>query len=415
MIETKQERDNVLLIGVAAGTVTEEQVMSSLEELEELCDTAGLGVVAHLWQNRESVHQGFYVGTGKLQEIKEYLVNTDAKGIVCDDELTPAQMRNLEEELNCRVLDRTLIILDIFAKRASTKEGNIQVELAQLRYNSSHLTGRGIQMSRLGGGIGTKGPGEKKLETDRRIIRQRIGQLKSELVQIQKHRELTRTKRKRKGEKVAAIVGYTNAGKSTLLNALTDAKVLAEDQLFATLDTTTRLLQLEKKQEILVTDTVGFIHKLPHHLIQAFRSTLEEAKYADLILHVVDCSNPKAAMHIDIVYQTLKELGVKDTPIITVWNKCDCEHEIHQHDVYAQEELYVSAKKGIGLRELKEVITNCLRDNLTFIETVISYDKAGVLDHIRRTGELLEEEYLPEGIKIKAYVTEEYRWLDKKI
>ena len=251
------------------------------------------------------------------------MLATDATGIICDDELSPAQMNNLEHELECKVMDRTLLILDIFAGRARTSEGKIQVELAQLKYQQTRLTGWGRAMSRLGGGIGTRGPGEKKLEMDRRLIKSRIAQLNRELKDVKKHREVTREQRSRSHIPVAAIVGYTNAGKSTLLNTLTGAGILAEDKLFATLDPTTRDLKLPSGQEILMTDTVGFIRKLPHHLIEAFRSTLEEAKYADIILHVVDASNPQMDEQMYTVYETLQNLGVKDKPVITVFNKID--------------------------------------------------------------------------------------------
>ena len=306
--------EKVILVGVCLQEGDDTQ--DSLEELKELCETAGAQVCATIVQNRDGFHPGTYVGTGKLLEIKEAIFEHQATGIVCDDELSPAQLKNMEQELECKIMDRTMIILDIFARRATTSEGKIQVELAQLKYRSARLTGYGKSMSRLGAGIGTRGPGESKLETDRRIIKDRIAQLRQELNEVVRHREVTRSQREKKNATVVAIVGYTNAGKSTLLNRLTDAGVLEEDQLFATLDPTTRNLKLESGQEILLTDTVGFIRKLPHHLIEAFRSTLEEAKYADIILHVVDASNPQKDKHMHIVYDTLEQLGVKDKKII---------------------------------------------------------------------------------------------------
>ena len=304
LIELKQEKERVILVGVSAreGDDTE----NSMKELEELAKTAGAVTVGAVIQNRESVHPATYVGKGKIDEIKELIWETDADGIICDDELTPAQMNNLQEELDAKVMDRTLLILDIFAGRAKTSEGKIQVELAQLKYRQSRLTGFGRAMSRLGGGIGTRGPGEKKLEMDRRLIKNRIAQLSRELKEVRKHREITREQRLRTKIPVIAIVGYTNAGKSTLLNTLTGAGVLEEDQLFATLDPTTRNLKLPSGQEILLTDTVGFIRKLPHHLIEAFKSTLEEAKYADVILHVVDASNPQMEQQMYTVYEGLR-------------------------------------------------------------------------------------------------------------
>ena len=276
-------------MGVSAGDGIDTK--ESLDELEELVKTAGAQAVGRVVQLREAMHPGYYVGTGKVEEIRMAVLALDATGIVCDDELTPSQMNNLERELDCKIMDRTMVILDIFAARANTSEGKIQVELAQLRYRAAKLVGMGNSLSRLGGGIGTRGPGEKKLEMDRRLIKVRISQLKKDLEQVKRHREVLRQGRKRDGVMTAAIVGYTNAGKSTLLNTMTDADVLEEDKLFATLDPTTRVLELSGKQKIYLTDTVGFIRKLPHHLIEAFKSTLEEAKYADFILHVVDASN----------------------------------------------------------------------------------------------------------------------------
>ena len=308
MIELGKEKERVLLVGVS--TFGQELTESSLDELSELAKTAGAETAGRLIQNREQVHPGTYVGKGKIEEIKDMLWETEATGIVCDDELSPAQMKNLQDELDVKVMDRTLLILDIFAARASTSEGKIQVELAQLKYRQTRLTGFGTALSRLGGGIGTRGPGEKKLEMDRRLIKSRIAQLNRELKEVKRHREVTRGQRKKSRIPVIAIVGYTNAGKSTLLNKLTGADIFAEDKLFATLDPTTRGLRLLSGQEILLTDTVGFIKKLPHHLVEAFKSTLEEAKYADLILHVVDSSNPQMDEQMFTVYETLKNLKV---------------------------------------------------------------------------------------------------------
>ena len=284
MIELAKEQEKVILVGVSLPG--QEDTGQLLDELAFLADTAGAREVGRVIQSRDQIHPGTYVGTGKIMEIKDLLWETDASGIICDDELSPAQMKNLQDELEVKVLDRTLLILDIFAARARTSEGKIQVELAQLKYRQTRLAGFGTALSRLGGGIGTRGPGEKKLEMDRRLIRERIGQLNRELKAVQRHRQVTREQRMESLLPVAAIVGYTNAGKSTLLNTLTGAGILAEDKLFATLDPTTRNLKLPAGQEILLTDTVGFIRKLPHHLIEAFRSTLEEARYADLIIHM---------------------------------------------------------------------------------------------------------------------------------
>ena len=358
--ETIQER--VLLIGVRTGEADDTD--GSLDELEELVKTAGALTVGRVIQNREAVHPTTYIGKGKIDEVRALAAETDASGVVCDDELSPVQLRELEDELQMKVMDRTLVILDIFAGRATTSEGKIQVELAQLKYRLTRLTGLGRSLSRLGGGIGTRGPGEKKLEMDRRLIRDRIAQLNRELKEVKRHREVTRTKREKQSVPVAAIVGYTNAGKSTLLNTLTDAGVLEEDKLFATLDPTTRSLTLPGRQEILLTDTVGFIRKLPHHLIEAFKSTLEEAKYADIILHVVDASNPQMDVHMHVVYETLRELGVKDKKIITLFNKQDARTENGiLRDFKADRTLPISARTGQGLDELKELLGELLREN----------------------------------------------------
>ena len=400
-IEDIEER--VVLIGVSEQDGDDAE--DSVEELKELVKTAGATVVGTLIQKREKIHPGTYVGTGKVAEIAELVESTGATGIVCDDELSPAQLKNLEMMLDTKVMDRTLIILDIFAARATTSEGKIQVELAQLKYRLSRLIGLGRSMSRLGGGIGTRGPGEKKLEIDRRLINDRIAQLNRELKEVKRHREITRAKREKNQMPVVAIVGYTNAGKSTLLNHLTDAMVLEEDKLFATLDPTTRTLELPGQQEVLLTDTVGFIRKLPHHLIQAFRSTLEEAKYADYIFHVVDASNPQREKQMHITYQTLDDLEVKDKTIVTLFNKQDLRTDDEPlHDFRADYVLNISAGKNEGLEEIKTLLAEILRENKVYIERIMPYDKAGLIQLIRKQGELISEEYVAEGIAIKAYV-----------
>lgn len=399
----EEVEEKVILVGVSANEGDDTQ--DSLLELAELVKTAGAVVVGTAIQNRESVHPGTYVGKGKLQEIREMIIELGATGIVCDDELSPAQIRNMEDELDTKVMDRTLIILDIFAARASTSEGKIQVELAQLKYRLSRLVGLGTSLSRLGGGIGTRGPGEKKLEMDRRLIKTRIAQLNRELAEVRKHREVTRGQRSRNQTKVAAIVGYTNAGKSTLLNHLTNADVLEEDKLFATLDPTTRNLKLESGQEILLTDTVGFIRKLPHHLVEAFKSTLEEAKYADIIIHVVDASNPQKDKQMHIVYETLEMLGVKDKKIVTLFNKLDKVEEPEiLHDFKADKTLRISARTGVGLSEFKEILEEILREDKKLLEGIFPYDQGGQLTVIRKYGELLEEDYRDSGIYVKAFV-----------
>ena len=396
-------KERVILVGVSEQDGDDAE--DSLAELAELVKTAGASVAGTLIQKRELIHPGTYVVTGKVAEIAELLEHTGATGIVCDDELSPAQLKNLETMLNTKVMDRTLIILDIFAARATTSEGKIQVELAQLKYRLSRLTGLGRSMSRLGGGIGTRGPGEKKLEIDRRLINDRIAQLNRELKEVVKHREIARAKRERNAVPVVAIVGYTNAGKSTLLNHLTDAEVLEEDKLFATLDPTTRMLELEGHQQVLLTDTVGFIRKLPHHLIEAFKSTLEEAKYADYIIHVVDASNPQRDKQMYIVYETLDHLGVKNKKILTLFNKIDIRTDDDPlQDFRADHVLQISATENAGLDAVKDVLQEMLREDKIYIERVIPYAQAGVLQLVRNKGELVSEEYVPEGISIRAYV-----------
>ena len=401
--ELEELQEKVILVGVSEQEGDDAE--DSLVELAELVRTAGAQVGGTLIQKRELIHPGTYVGTGKVAEIAELIEQTGATGIVCDDELSPAQLKNLEDQLQTKVMDRTLIILDIFADRATTSEGKIQVELAQLKYRMSRLTGLGRAMSRLGGGIGTRGPGEKKLEIDRRLIKDRIAQLNRELKEVQKHRDVARAQRTKNQIPVVAIVGYTNAGKSTLLNHLTDAGVLEEDKLFATLDPTTRLLELSGRQQVLLTDTVGFIRKLPHHLIEAFKSTLEEAKYADVIFHVVDASNPQRDKQMHIVYETLDQLGVKDKTVVTLFNKQDLRTDDEpMHDFRADHTLAVSAAKNEGLEELKELLSEILREDKIYIERVIPYADAGMIQMIRKQGELISEEYEADGIAVKAYI-----------
>lgn len=403
LYEMKEQQERVILVAVS--TDDHDDTEKSLDELEELAATAGAVTVGRVIQNLDQVHAGTYVGKGKLDEIRELIWKTQATGIICDDELTPIQLGNMEDALDTKVMDRTLIILDIFAGRASTNEGKIQVELAQLKYRQSRLTGLGKSLSRLGGGIGTRGPGEKKLEIDRRLIKNRIAQLNRELKDVKRHREVTREQRNKNKVPVIAIVGYTNAGKSTLLNHLTGAGVLEEDQLFATLDPTTRNLKLPSKQEVLITDTVGFIRKLPHHLIEAFRSTLEEAKYADIILHVVDASNPQVDEQMYIVYETLMNLEVKNKPIITAFNKQDkVIGSPILRDFKADHVVRISAKKGDGIDTLLATIEEVLRAQKVLIEKVYPYAEAGKIQLIRKYGELLEEAYQEDGIFARGYV-----------
>lgn len=403
MYEMEQIDERVILVGIDTGN--EDAANRSLDELSELAKTAKAAVVGRLIQPRESAHPGTYIGKGKLTELKDLIWETDATGIICDDELTSAQLGNLEEELSCKIIDRTLLILDIFAARAVSGEGKIQVELAQLRYRASRLAGLGRSLSRLGGGIGTRGPGEKKLEMDRRLIRERISRLKKELKDVEKHRELIRTQRKQSGLKVAALVGYTSAGKSSIENVLTNAGILEDAMLFSTLDTTTRSLVLDNTQEILVTDTVGFIRKLPHHLVEAFKSTLEEAKYADIIIHVVDASNPQMDEQMHVVYDTLRQLGAADRPVITLFNKQDkLESAGGYRDFQAEYSIPASAKTGEGLAELKKALLEIVRREQIYVERLYDFSEASKIQLIRSRGQLLSEKYVPEGIEVKAYV-----------
>jgi GTP-binding protein HflX len=393
---------------VSVAVSDNDDTKEALDELEELAATAGALTVGKVIQNRDSVHPGTYIGKGKIEEVRMLAMETEATGVVCDDELSPAQLKNLEDALQMKVLDRTVLILDIFANRASTKEGKIQVELAQLRYRSTRLVGLRNSLSRLGGGIGTRGPGEKKLEMDRRLIKERITQLRQELEDVKQNRETARSLRNKNKVPVVAIVGYTNAGKSTLLNHLTNAGVLEEDKLFATLDPTTRNLTLESGQQILITDTVGFIRKLPHHLIDSFRSTLEEAKYSDIILHVVDSSNPDLYKQIHIVYETLNKLGIQDKVIITAFNKQDkLDTEQILKDFKADYTVKISAKTGLGVDKLLDQVEKVLNERKILLERVFSYQEAGKIQTIRKYGQLLEEEYQQDGIYVKAYVPNE--------
>ncbi len=404
--ENKEVEERVILVGISTGQ--DEDTEGSLEELKELVKTAGAETIGTVIQNRESAHPATYLGKGKIDEVKWMVWETEATGIVCDDELSPAQLRNLEEALDTKVMDRTMVILDIFASRARTREGKIQVELAQLRFRAARLVGMRNSLSRLGGGIGTRGPGETKLEVDRRLIHQRIGQLKAELEDVKRHRQVQREQRTRNRVPVAAIVGYTNAGKSTLLNRLTNAGILAEDKLFATLDPTTRTLALPSGQELLLTDTVGFIRKLPHHLIEAFKSTLEEARYCDIILHVVDCSSPRMEMQMYVVYETLRQLEIQDKVMVTVFNKIDqLPENVTLRDFSADYQVKISAKTGEGIPELLELFETILRGRNVYLEKTFPYSEAGKIQLIRKFGQLLEEEYGPEGIQVKAYVPAE--------
>ena len=402
MYNTDNETERVILIGVQ---LEDDDTTKSLDELAELARTAGAETVGRIIQAREYAHPSTYIGKGKLDEARIMIDQLDATGIICDDELSPAQLKNLEDILDTKVMDRTMVILDIFAARASTSEGKLQVEMAQLKYRMTRLAGLGTTLSRLGGGIGTRGPGEKKLETDRRIIKDRLSKLSNELKEVENHRNVLRARRVNTTTPVVAIVGYTNAGKSTLLNKLSDAGVLSEDKLFATLDTTTRSKVLPNGEKVLLTDTVGFIRKLPHHLIQAFRSTLEEAKYADILVHVVDASNPDCEHQIKTVYETLKSLNVEDKPVITLLNKCDITDGTYiLKDENADATIQISARTGYGLDEFMQKLQEIIMENRIELNKVFSYKDAGKIQLIREYGQLIKEEYTEQGIEVQAKV-----------
>ena len=401
--ENQEQEEKVLLIGVST---QDEDMEASLDELGELADTAGAVVLGRIIQNREAAHPGTYIGKGKIEEVRLLAEELGADGVICDDELSPAQLRGLEKELELKVMDRTLVILDIFAKHATTREGKLQVEMAQLGYRLARLSGLGKSLSRLGGGIGTRGPGEKKLETDRRLIKSRLARLNRELKQMQLHRDTARKQRLERAVPVAAVVGYTNAGKSTLMNALTGAGILAQDKLFATLDPTTRRMKLPGGQELLLTDTVGFIRKLPHHLVEAFKSTLEEARYADFILHVVDSSSPQMDAQMETVYETLQALDITGKPVITLFNKRDLTEGAElPKDLKASRTLGISAATGEGLLKLQELLEDYLRESRVLVEKVYPYAQAGDIARIRRYAQILEEEYREDGIYVRYYAS----------
>jgi len=414
-LETREDR--LVLVGIDTPG-SDLPVEESLAELARLVDTAGAKAVGTAAQQRPAPHQATYVGKGKLDEIRHWIEALDADGIVCDDELSPAQMRNLEEELNCKVLDRTMVILDIFSQHALSREGALQVELAQQRYRLSRLVGAGKAMSRLGGGsavagpgggIGARGPGEKKLETDRRHIRERLHQLRTEIKEVARRRERMREQRRESHLPCVAIVGYTNAGKSTLINALTQAGVRAEDRLFATLDPVTRRFMLPQGPGVLLTDTVGFIRKLPHDLIDAFHSTLEEALYADLLLHVVDASDPNHMVHMDVVYDTLSSLGASGIPVVTAYNKIDALNPgmLLPNDPHAVTTLEISAATGQGLDTLVDTLAEQLLAAWPLIDATLPYKRGDLLSRVREEGILLFEEHTPEGTHIRARVHRE--------
>ena len=404
MITQNEPIEKLILVATQKKQYDENEAWESLEELEELVATAGGEVITKILQRLDRINAGLYIGTGKVEEIKALAELHGATGIVFDDELSPMQMRNLAEAFNLKVMDRTMIILDIFASRALSREGKLQVEMAQLKYQSSRLVGFGTMLSRQAGGIGSRGPGEKKLELDKRHLKVRMEILQAELAEVQKHRQLIRARRDKNNTPVVAIVGYTNAGKSTLLNQLSGSNVYVQNQLFATLDPTTRGITLPSGSEILLTDTVGFIRKLPHHLVKAFYSTCEEAKYADIILHVMDVSSPYLETHQEVVYDTLSQLGIVDIPIIAVYNKIDKAPEDYSKDEHATHEVYISAKEGVGCSQLLETLEEILYSNMKAFEIQVPYTNQDVVRFCHEYAERLEEEYTNDGVNVKGYM-----------
>lgn len=403
LIETEEKITRALLVSVDTGKFDAE---ASLDELWELVKSAGAEPVLTVLQKLDRPETGTFVGTGKMEEIKEICQAQEIDLIVCDSELTPTQIRNFEKETDVRTIDRTTLILDIFALRAKSKEGKLQVELAQLKYLLPRLTGKGIAMSRLGGGIGTRGPGETKLETDRRHIHRKMENLKEQLADLEKHRSRLRERREKDGVITVAIVGYTNAGKSTLMNYLTDAGVLAQDKLFATLDPTSRALKLPSGVTVMLIDTVGLVRRLPHGLVEAFKSTLEEAALSDIILNVCDASSPEAQVHMQVTRDLLEELGCQDSPIINVLNKCD---KLAEPDVFfnIENSVKISAKTGKGIERLLELIDENLPVRIKKVKMLLPFSMAGAGNEIRTKATLISEEYTNEGIEIQAIIDED--------
>ena len=402
MISNEEKITQAVLVSVDTGDYDAE---ASLAELKELVKSAGAKPVFTVTQNLKRPETSTYVGTGKLQEIADICKQQEIDLLVFDCELSPTQIRNIEAETDTRTIDRTMLILDIFALRARSKEGKLQVELAQLKYLMPRLTGKGVAMSRLGGGIGTRGPGETKLETDRRHISRRMETLKSELAEVEQHRSMLRKRREKDGVITCAIVGYTNAGKSTLMNYLTDAGVLAQDKLFATLDPTSRALKLPSGVTVMMIDTVGLVRRLPHHLVEAFRSTLEEAALSDIILNVCDASSDEARVHMQVTTDLLNSLGCGDTPIITVLNKCDLlEEESFPQEIGSY--VKISAKNGTGIDDLLKAVDDNLPVRVKRVSLLIHFSDAGLVAEIRKNATLISEEYVAEGIKVEAILDE---------
>ncbi len=398
MNNTEEKKERVILAGVHTGRLDylADTTEESLAELEGLAETAGAEVIGVMLQNKAQLESGTYMGEGKLFELAEAVENMNADCVVFDDELSPVQLKNISDILKVKVLDRSMLILDIFAMRAKSGEGKLQVELAQLKYRLPRLRGMGTVMSRTGAGIGTRGPGETKLETDRRHIHKRISALEAEIKEIKKHRELLRSRRKKDGVITAALVGYTNAGKSTLLNMLTDANVFAEDKLFATLDTTSRAITLEDNRRILLVDTVGFIRKLPHHLIEAFKATLEEAVVADVLLHVTDISNPEFENHMKVVEGVLSDIGAVGKPTLNIYNKCDMAENI----IPAESGVFISAKTAKGKDDFLTALADAAPGKKQEITVLIPYAKGDIVNNLHTNQKVLSEEFTENGTRL---------------
>ena len=399
MYENKEETELALLACVDTG---EYDVERSLDELEELAKSAGAQVVGRVTQKKDTFDPATVMGSGRLQEIAEYVEANEITVVIFDHELSPAQQKNIEKVVDAKIIDRTTLILDIFAQRARTSEGRLQVELAQLKYRLPRLSGLGTSLSRLGGGIGTRGPGESKLESDRRHIRRRINSLEEQLEELEKHRGMLHQRRKKDNVVSVAIVGYTNVGKSTLLNTLTDAGVLAQDMLFATLDPTSRALLLPDGRKVMLVDTVGLVSRLPHHLVEAFKSTLEEAVNADLILNVCDVSSPEYDHQLEVTTQVLADLGAAHVPVLTVLNKCD--KVVLPPLTIDKHTAAISAKTGAGLDSLLEKIALNLPETHRRLQLLLPYAKAGLINEIRELGRVDTEDYREDGIFVDALV-----------
>ncbi len=408
MESTQTKKDRAVLFGIYSRGKEKERCQKSLEELASLADTNGIEVVGMMMQELEKPNSKFFLGKGKAEELAEMVRELSADMVICDDEITSLQENVLEELLGVEVVDRTNVILEIFAKHATTKEGMIQVEIASMKYKLTHPKTKGVEMSRLGAGIGTRGPGETKLEVSKRVIRDRIHKLSKELKEIDKTKELLRKSKNRQQYKIVSIVGYTNAGKSTLLNTLTNENILAKDMLFATLDSTARVLTLPEGTKLVLIDTIGFINKLPHDLVSAFKSTLDDVRFSDYLIHVVDISDPDCQFKSEVVYKTLDEILDDKKEIITLMNKCDKGETFTLADDRAEKSFEISARDGLGLDDFLVYLEEKIRASKVKYEIFIPYDKGELIAKIRQYGEIISEDYLNDSTKVTCYLEEKY-------